>query len=169
MREITENRAILTHQGAVRLHPPVVADIRRTRGRVRAGRSARRCLVELRQVPFSAFTLTSLVLLVVGPKIAEAVAHTVGLGPVFALAWNVLRWPVATMLVLVGVASCTTWRRTWSSRGPGITPGSIFAVAAWLAASAGLRFYVAEFTKGRAGKTRGFLGMVRVPRIIRRR
>jgi membrane protein len=96
-------------------------------------------------VAFALFTLTALVLLVVGPRIAEALASAVGLGQVFTVAWNVLRWPTAMALVLVGVELVYYLAPSVEQRWAWITPGSAFAVAGWLAASGGLRLYVAKF------------------------
>ena len=96
-------------------------------------------------VVFALFTLTALVLLVVGPRIAEAVASAVGLGELFTVAWNALRWPLAVALVLVGVELVYYLAPNVERRWNWISPGSAFAVAAWLAASGGLRIYVAKF------------------------
>jgi membrane protein len=107
-------------------------------------------------VAFALFTLTALVLLVVGPRIAETLAAAIGLGPAFTFVWNVLRWPVAVVMVLIGVELvyylAPHIKRGWMW----ITPGSAFAVAAWLAASAGLQFYVTRFANYNA--TYGSIG-----------
>jgi membrane protein len=107
---------------------------------------------------FSLFTLTGLLLLVFGGRIGEVVADRVGLGPVFTLAWKIARWPVAMLLVLTGLA-LVYWlapakRRRWCW----ITPGSSFAVVAWLLMSSALRLYVAYF--GNYNATYGSIGGV---------
>ena len=42
---------------------------------------------------FSVFTVTSLLLLVFGPRIGKAVAAWFGLSDVFTVVWNVASWP----------------------------------------------------------------------------
>src|SRR5499426_1060349 len=106
----------------------------------------------------AAFTLAALVLLVFGERIGEAVARRVGLGPLFTAMWAVLQWPVAGGLVLTGIALvyrlAPARRRPWRW----VTPGSAFALAAWLAMSLGLRVYVHYF--GAFNATYGSIGGV---------
>jgi membrane protein len=93
---------------------------------------------------FALFIVTGLLLLVLGPEIAAGVAQAVGLGEAFTTTWNVLRWPVAVALVLVGVGLIYALAPASRPRWRGVTPGSVVAVAGWLAAAAGLRLYVAR-------------------------
>ena len=91
---------------------------------------------------FALFTLAALLLLFFGARIGEVVAVSIGRGPLFTLAWNLVQWPVLALLVLAGItlvyylapARPRPWR--W------VTPGSAFALLAWLAMSFGLRLYV---------------------------
>jgi membrane protein len=91
---------------------------------------------------FSLFTLTAMLLLVFGARIGEAAAALLGLGPLFTRTWNVLQWPAIMLCALTGIglvyylAPVARQRWTW------ITPGSTFAVVAWLAMSFVLRLYV---------------------------
>jgi membrane protein len=91
------------------------------------------------------FTLTALLLLVFGERIGEVLARWVGLGPVFTMLWTVLHWPAAALLGLSGITLLYTLgpavRPAWSL----VTPGSLFALVAWLAMSFALRTYVAYF------------------------
>ena len=48
--------------------------------------------------------IVSLVLLTFGPQIGGWIADQVGLGGVFQIAWNVLRWPVIVGLLIVAMA-----------------------------------------------------------------
>src|SRR5439155_8974649 len=96
-------------------------------------------------VGFSLFTLTALLLLVFGGRIGEAVARWVGLGPVFTLAWTLLRWPVAILLALTGLTLVYYLAPAAGRRWHWITPGSIFALVARLVMSSALRLYVTEF------------------------
>src|SRR5918993_5205677 len=50
-------------------------------------------------VALAVMVLSSFTLIVVGPTIAERVAASVGLGPVFVWTWTILQWPVAFFLV----------------------------------------------------------------------
>src|SRR5437667_202340 len=102
--------------------------------------------VELtRRVGSSGLELLAVLLLVFGERIAEAVATWFGLGQAFAVAWNVLQWPVVGVLVLTGTTLvyhlAPAIRRRWQW----FTPGSVFALLAWLATSLGLRIYLKYF------------------------
>jgi membrane protein len=115
----------------------VVYDVRRPRP------WWRRQLVSLMlTVTFSLFTLTGLGLLAFGERLGRALAARAGLGPVFAASWPVLHWLAVAVLLLTAldlvyhfapaVRQCWHW----------LTPGSAFALVAWLLASIGLRLYV---------------------------
>jgi membrane protein len=91
---------------------------------------------------FSVFTVTALLLMVFGPRIAEAVANLTGLGPLFVSAWAVLEWPVAAVVVVTGIALVYYLAPAVKQRWYWVTPGSVFALAMWLLASIGLRLYV---------------------------
>jgi membrane protein len=93
-------------------------------------------------VALSVLTLTALLLLVFGERIGEAVAGWVGLGPLFTLVWNVLRWPAAIVFALTGITLVYYLAPTERHRWSWVTPGSVFALVAWLAMSVGLRVYV---------------------------
>ncbi len=109
-------------------------------------------------IGFSLFTLTALLLLVFGGRIGEAVARWVGLGPLFTLAWTLLQWPVAIVLALTGLTLVYHLAPAVGRRWHWITPGSIFALVAWLVMSSALRLYVTEFVNYNA--TYGSIGSV---------
>jgi membrane protein len=96
-------------------------------------------------VMFASFTLTALVVLVLGPPIVEAVARSIGLGSAFTRTWTLLQWPGALVLVMTGVGLVYYLAPNVRQRWYWVTPGSAFAVTGWLLASAGLRFYVSRF------------------------
>jgi len=104
------------------------------------------------------FLVTALVLLVLGPPLAQALASPAGLGPVVTVAWRLLEWPVAAGLALAGIALtyglAPARRPAWR----GITPGALFALLAWLGASAALRAYVQHLADYHA--TYGSIGAV---------
>ena len=107
---------------------------------------------------FALFTLTALLLLFFGIRIGEIVAAALGVGPLFTFVWNVLQWPVLILLVLGGITLvyylAPARARPWHS----VTPGSAFALLAWLAMSNGLRLYVRYFSNYNA--TYGSIGGV---------
>ena len=49
------------------------------------------------------FIVTALVLVLVGPNVASAIAGWVGLSPAFSLVWAIARWPLMVCLVVLGV------------------------------------------------------------------
>ncbi len=108
-------------------------------------------------IGFSLFTLTAHLLLVFGGSIGKMVAGGIGLGPVFTLTWVLLEWPAAIALGLTGLA-LVYWLAPAAGRWHWITPGSSFALLAWLLMSLGLRVYVAHF--GNYNATYGSIGGV---------
>ncbi|MEU5877114.1 YihY/virulence factor BrkB family protein [Spirillospora sp. NPDC047279] len=92
-------------------------------------------------------------------RFAERAGEVLGLGSAFVTAWGVLKWPVILVVVMVAVA--TLYWAAPNVRQPGwrwITPGSGFAIVAWIAASAGFAVYVANF--GSYNQTYGALAGV---------
>ena len=119
----------------------------------------RRLIAIALTMTFSVFTLVALLLLVFGERIGEAVATWFGLGEVFGRVWGVLQWPMAAFLVLTGITfvyylAPAVKRRRWHW----FTPGSVFALLAWLATSFGLRVYLRYF--GNYNATYGSIGGV---------
>ncbi len=90
--------------------------------------------------------LVALALVLTGPA-ARAVGDAVGLGSTAVLLWNVLKWPVLLVVVVVIVA--LLYWGTPNVRQPRlrwISPGAAFAVVVWVLASAAFGFYVANFS-----------------------
>jgi membrane protein len=115
----------------------VVYDVRRPRP------WWRRQLVSLMlTVTFSLFTLTGLGLLVFGERLGRVLAERAGLGPVFSASWAVLHWLVVGVLLLTALDLVYHFAPAVRQRWYWLTPGSAFALAAWLLASIGLRLYV---------------------------
>jgi membrane protein len=95
---------------------------------------------------------------VTGP-VAEEIGSRIGLGDTAVTAWDIAKWPVLALLVLFMLA--LLYFSAPNARLPGfrwITPGSVFAVVVWVAASAGFAFFVANF--GSYNKTYGALAGV---------
>jgi membrane protein len=96
-------------------------------------------------VGLSAFIIGSLLLLTFGPQIGGWIADQVGLGRIFQVAWNVLRWPVIVGLIVLAMALIYYLGPDVEQRWQWITPGSLVAVIGWLLASLGFSFYVNNF------------------------
>ncbi len=106
------------------------------------------------------FTLVSLALIMVGPLVAGHVANAIGLGPAFALAWKILEWPVAFILVTTAIGIVYYAAPDAEQEWVWITPGSLLATVLWLVASLGFRVYIAHFNSYNA--TYGALGGVMI-------
>ena len=86
-----------------------------------------------------------LALIVSGP-IAEAIGSAVGLGDTAVLVWQIAKWPV--LLVMVMLMLAVLYWSAPNAKPAGfrwVSPGSVTAVVLWIAASAGFAFYVANF------------------------
>jgi len=106
-----------------------------------------------------AFLLVA-VLLVFGPPLQQLVAsHAGGASGVVGWAWWIAEWPILLAGLLAAFATLLylgpdVAHPRWSF----ITPGSIFAVVVWLAASGGFAYYTSSF--GSYNKTWGSLAAV---------
>lgn len=88
-------------------------------------------------------TLTALLLLVYGQGAGSSVAGTLGLGEYFALFWAIVRVPIAVAFVLLAFALVYFFTPDLKDqKWYWITPGSVFGVALWLAASTVLSTYL---------------------------
>ncbi len=113
-------------------------------------------LVTLIMVVLTAVLALSLVL--TGP-IVSAVAGPLGIGGAAVTAWNIGKWPVMALLVLVMVGVLHYATPNVKLRGlKFVFPGALLAIAVWLVASVAFAFYVANF--GSYNKTYGTLGGV---------
>jgi membrane protein len=101
--------------------------------------------------------ITALALVVSGP-LAKAVGGALGLSDAAVTAWQFGKWPVMLLLVLCILhvlffaSPNARVSRKW------ITGGTVLALFAWIVASVGFAFYVANF--GSYNKTYGALGGV---------
>jgi membrane protein len=99
--------------------------------------------------------LVVLSLVVTGP-VASAIGNAIGLGDAAVTAWNIAKWPV--MLVVVMVMLAVLYWPAPNAKPAGfrwVSPGSILAVVMWVIASAAFAFYVGNF--GSYNKTYGAL------------
>lgn len=90
--------------------------------------------------------LVALTLVLTGPA-AQAVGDAVGLGSTAVLVWNIAKWPV--MLVVVVLIVALLYYATPNVQQPRfrwISVGALLAILVWVAASALFGFYVANFS-----------------------
>lgn len=110
-------------------------------------------------VAVATLTVGALVLILYGPKIADSLFSTVGLGNVFATLWKIVQWPVAVLFVVLAYAIVyyegpDVDQRKWYW----ITPGAAIGVFLWLVASFAFRVYLHFFNS--YNQTYGALGGV---------
>ncbi len=108
------------------------------------------------------FTLVSFALIMVGPAVAERVADVVGLGPAVVLAWKILEWPVAFVLVASAIGIVYYVAPDADQDWVWITPGSFFATILWVLASLGFREYVHRIGESSYAATYGTLGGIMI-------
>ena len=110
-------------------------------------------------IALSVGIMLALVLIVAGGHIAEWLASTYGLGPVFPVAWKIIQWPAVLACMIFAFALIyylapdfreQSW--TW------LTPGAAIGVALWLLVSIAFRVYLSFFDSYSA--TYGSLGAV---------
>jgi membrane protein len=102
--------------------------------------------------------LVVLALILTGP-VAKAVGDAVGLGDAAVTAWNIAKWPVMFVMVMLMLA-ILYWSAP-NAKPAGfrwVSPGSVVAVVLAIVASIGFAFYVANF--GSYNKTYGTLAGV---------
>ena len=113
-------------------------------------------LVTLLLVVLQVVVLVALVL--TGP-LAKSVGNVVGIGSTAVTVWDIAKWPV--LLVIVIVMFALLYYSSPNARLGGfkkVLPGTALALVVWLVASAGFAFYVSNF--GSYNKTYGTLGGV---------
>jgi membrane protein len=100
-------------------------------------------LISILLVVISGLVLAGMFIFIVfGGPLGEAIADKAGLGSQFTLLWNVLRWPIALLVLLffnalVYYAAPNVEQRDWRW----LTPGSVLAALIWLALSALFALY----------------------------
>jgi membrane protein len=100
--------------------------------------------------------LVALALVLTGP-IVTAVAGPLGIGGSAVSVWNIAKWPVLLIVVIVMFAVLFYAAPNVKLAGfKWVTPGALLALVVWLIASAAFAFYVANF--GSYDKTYGTLG-----------
>jgi membrane protein len=106
----------------------------------------------------SVLILVGVLLLIVGEPIGRTVAEIFGLGELFELVWNIVRWPAALFFMMFTVALLYYFAPDVDQPFRWITPGGLIGVLLWVLASAAFSFYVSNF--GTYNKTYGSIGVV---------
>ena len=128
---------------------------------IREGRPVWKLRPLMLLVTLLALVLTALValaLVVTGPA-AEAVGNAIGLGSTAVLVWEIVKWPVILLAVMVVVA--VLYYATPNVKQPSfrwISVGAVVAILVWVVASAAFGFYVSRFSS--YNKTYGALAGV---------
>src|SRR4051794_15388825 len=100
-----------------------------------------------------------LVIMIVSGPVATAVGDSIGVGNELLTAWNIAKWPVLAVLVMIVVAVLYySTPNVQFTRFRIISAGAFVAILVWLAASVGFAFYVANF--GSYNKTYGSIAGV---------
>jgi membrane protein len=102
--------------------------------------------------------VSAVAVVVTGP-LADKVGKLIGIGGAAVTAWDIAKWPV--LIIVVSLMFSILYYASPNVRQPGfrwVTPGGIFAVIAWIVASAVFGVYVANF--GSYNKTYGSLGAI---------
>jgi membrane protein len=133
----------------------VVYRVRETRSWVRV-----RAMALGLTLAISILLLSALIIVLVGGRLFDLVGAQ-SLGSPLALIWKALEWPTALLFVIISFSSIYYFgpnrpERYWHW----ITPGSLFGVFLWFAASATFRVYLHFFNTYDA--TYGSLGAVMI-------
>jgi len=90
--------------------------------------------------------LSALAVVITG-GLARQVGNVLGVGSTAVTVWDIAKWPV--LLLVVGFMFALLYWASPNVKHPGfrwLTPGGVFAVAAWVLASALFALYVANFS-----------------------
>ena len=104
----------------------------------------------------SGLLMASIALLIFGPQIGGLLAHYVGLGAAFEIIWNFVRWPIILAFLIFAMANIYYFAPDVEQNWKWITPGSVFAILAWILVSLGFSYYVSQF--GSYNKIYGSIG-----------
>jgi len=104
-----------------------------------------RVIAALLTIGLAGFIIVSMTLILYGARIGEWITDMVGLGWLFLIAWNLLQWPAAVLLMLLALAIiyyvCPNVEQDWRW----VTPGSACAVTLWVGVALGFKTYVDHF------------------------
>jgi len=109
-------------------------------------------------VGLAVMIILSMALLIFGPELGGLLAERLGVGGAFDVAWNLIRWPVIVLLMILGAALIYYFAPDVEQAWRWITPGSVFAVIAWIPMSLLFGLYVEHF--GDYNRTYGSIGAI---------
>ena len=98
----------------------------------------------------AALVVAAFVLFVFGGSIGAWVANLFGLGSVFTLVWNLLRWPLAIIFISFMLAVVYYLGPNIQQSFRWISPGSVIATLLWVLAVLGFKFYLVISNPGSA-------------------
>ena len=110
-------------------------------------------------IAISICLMLALAVVLIGNHLADVIGADLHLSALFVVGWKILQWPVALFFIVASFSLVYYFgpdlkERHWYW----VTPGSIFGVLLWLAASAGFRAYMHFFNT--YTRTYGSLGAV---------
>jgi membrane protein len=94
--------------------------------------------------------------MILGPRFGEFLANQLGVAPVFAMLWPVLRYVLAITFIVIAVDALYFLAPNLKQRFFQILPGAVLAVVGWILLSDGLSIYLHKFAH--LNKTYGVLG-----------
>lgn len=107
-------------------------------------------------IGLAAMIIGAVALMLLGPEGMEWLAGHAGLGDLFVTLWTWLRIPVAIALMMLAVAVIYFFFPNVDQPFRIVSPGSVFAVLAWIVATFAFSIYVSNF--GNYNATYGSLG-----------
>lgn len=102
--------------------------------------------------------LTSIAVLIAGSDVGDWLAQRLGVGAIYHLVVQWLRWPVTAVVIMFVAALAYYFLPDVEQRFKFITPGSVLATILWMLATWGFGLYVAHF--GSYNATYGSIGSV---------
>ena len=104
------------------------------------------------------FVVVAFALVLAGPTVVDYLARTFGFGTMFMTLWDILRWPFAFALVVLGLGLIYYFGPDAEQDWEWVTPGAVLGTVLWLMVSLGFKVYVTRF--GTYNETYGSLGGV---------
>ena len=129
-------------------------EVKETRGFIK-----RRAVMVVLTIALAVLVLAAVTVILYGGTIAQTVGNHVGLSGPAVLAWRIIQWPLA--FILMSIAFAAVYYVAPNLDEPEwywITPGSVIGFLLWIAASVVLRLYLHYFNSYSA--TYGSLGAV---------
>ena len=110
----------------------------------------RRLLSLALTIGLSLSAITAFVLLVFGRWLGQWVADLAGLGPTFTLVWDIVRWPLIFLFVIIALAVLYSVGPAVPLRFRWFSAGAVLATVGWLLAAWGFGVYLQFANPGSA-------------------